>query len=142
VTLTVGWSWLLVACAAAVLAAAAGWVAGRTGGDRRPRPGRHGPAVTPPGAVPGALIDDVIAAHDLSAGSDAVRVQLERVLAAAGVQRMTVPNGAPFDPARHHVEATEAVVPGGVPMAVAREVRPGWTRGDQVIRPAGVVVWK
>lgn len=136
-TVHLGWSWLLVALGVALLTAAAGYAAGRTGGDRTAPP-----APAPPGSVPAGLVDDVVAAHDLSAGSDAIRVQLERALGAAGVQRMAVRVGAPFDPARHHVEATEPVVPGGMPMAVAREVRPGWTRGDQVLRPAGVVLWK
>jgi molecular chaperone GrpE len=47
--------------------------------------------------------------------------------------------GRPFDPTIH--EAVATVAPNGVePGTVAREVRRGWRLGDDVLRPAQVVV--
>ena len=47
--------------------------------------------------------------------------------------------GRPFDPGVH--EAVATVAPNGVvPGTVAREVRRGWRLGDEVLRPAQVVV--
>jgi len=47
--------------------------------------------------------------------------------------------GCPFDPGVH--EAVATVTPNGVvPGTVAREVRRGWRLGDEVLRPARVVV--
>lgn len=47
--------------------------------------------------------------------------------------------GLPFDPAIH--DAVETVVaPGLAPGTVAREVRRGWRLGDELLRPAEVVV--
>jgi molecular chaperone GrpE len=49
--------------------------------------------------------------------------------------------GRPFDPQVH--EAVATVAPDGVPPGtVAREVRRGWRLGDELLRPAQVVVAK
>ena len=137
--------WPIQAAAAAliaVVAAAAGYLAGRR---------------TPAPSGPGAVVDGVITAYDLARGADAVRAQLERVLHAAGVDRIGVAGGAAFDPAVHHAVGTEqaagpaaeSAVESGAESAagpapdrsVAREVRPGWRQGDRVVRPAEVIVW-
>ncbi len=64
--------------------------------------------------------------------------QLEQVLARAGVQRIAVEPGQPFDPLYH--EAVE-VRHDGVPQDTVTEVvHPGYRHDGFVIRPAQVVV--
>ncbi len=130
-----------------------------------PNPGvpRRGPAATapagrsavePPASLdPAASVDDLvaglIAAHDLasvsgpdgSEGGIAVQVQLERTLRSAGVDRMLVAVGDPFNPHFHQVAATEPAPEPGLNHRIAREVRAGWYSATGVLRPAEVIVW-
>jgi hypothetical protein len=112
-----------------------------------PAPAAH-QAARPPAAPPAvdgdrvaAVVDGVIAAHDLAANSTAVRARLEQTLLVMGVHRVSAGAGTAFDPARHHVVATEPVAEGHLDRCVVREIRPGWFAGDRLVRPAEVVVW-
>jgi hypothetical protein len=135
------WPWALACVAVALLAAAVGYTVGSRAGAA------PGPGGVPPPLAPGrldvrALVQNLIAAHDLAAGAGAVRAQLERALHAAGVHRIPVAGGAVFDPNRHHAVGTEPTVDVRADRCVAREIRAGWQMGDRVVRPAEVIVWK
>jgi molecular chaperone GrpE len=76
--------------------------------------------------------------NELAAGLRAVMEQMEAILERQGVQRIGAP-GDRFDPALHEavaVRETDAV-PDRTVVEVARS---GYGRGDQVLRPAQVVV--
>ncbi len=64
--------------------------------------------------------------------------QFEQVLARAGVQRISVEPGQPFDPAYH--EAVEVRNNGVSQDMVTEVVHPGYMHDGTVIRPARVVV--
>ncbi len=89
------------------------------------------------------LIAGLIAAHDLASipGSSAIQVQLERTLRTAGLTRIQVQEGQPFDPDEQMVAAIEPAMTEEQDRCVAREIRSGWKRRDQVVRPAEVAVW-
>lgn len=135
------WPWALAVVVAALGAATAGYVVGRH--DMRTA---NSTAPLAPVDVGGAnirrLVQDVITAHDLAAGAKAVQAQLETTLETAGVRRISVADGVPFDANRHHAVGTEPAVKGRADRCVAREIRAGWQTGDQVVRPAEVIVWK
>jgi molecular chaperone GrpE len=57
----------------------------------------------------------------------------------AGAEPVPAGAGQPFDPRVHEAIAAE-VRPGSPPGTVLREVRRGFTLGDDVLRPAHVVV--
>jgi hypothetical protein len=138
----IGWAAPLAAAFAAVCAAAVGgYLLGRRALPAIVRPAADVAAGSAAQPEPETLLDGVIAAHDLSAGADAVRVRLEQALGAAGVHRMVIEDGAVFDPGRHHAVGTAAAADDGTDRRVAREVRPGWQRGEHVVRPAEVIVW-
>lgn len=163
-------SWVLAVAAAALvaLAAAVGYAAGRRGptaGSAAPVPA----APSAPIAAEGAGADDgsdrlrgvadpapaprgcqdlvagLVGAHDLAAGNRAVCAHVEQVLRRAGVRRIPVAVGDPFDPDLHVAVAVEPPGPGPQGAAreahVAREVRPGWADGAATLRPAEVAVW-
>jgi len=89
------------------------------------------------------LVGGMISAHDLAQGptAAAVRRQLERTLNEAGVERIEVHIGEPFDVDRHSVAGTEPAADPSMSRCVAREVRPGWVLGSRVLRAVDVVVW-
>jgi molecular chaperone GrpE len=71
-------------------------------------------------------------------GLRAVLDQVESVLERQGVRRIGTA-GEPFDPSRH--EAVEVRETGDAPANAVLEVRrSGFARGDQILRPAEVVV--
>lgn len=89
-----------------------------------------------------ALVAGLIAAHDLAAGSPALRVHVETVLRGAGIYRLDAQLSQPFDASLHLVVATDdegARGDGRAPL-VTRQVRAGWRRDDGIIRPVEVVV--
>jgi molecular chaperone GrpE len=66
------------------------------------------------------------------------RMQLEKVLARAGVQRIQVKPGQPFDPTYH--EAVEVRHGNVNEPTVAAVIQPGYLHENELLRPAGVVV--
>jgi molecular chaperone GrpE len=69
-----------------------------------------------------------------------VRSELVDALARLGIESFS-PAGAPFDPGLHEAMATAPQPPGGPPSGTVVEVyQPGYRLGEQVIRPARVVV--
>lgn len=69
-----------------------------------------------------------------------VRSELSAALARVGVESFT-PAGEPFDPALHEAMATAPQPPDGPASGTVVEVyQPGYRLGEQVIRPARVVV--
>jgi molecular chaperone GrpE len=88
-------------------------------------------------------LDRAIAAADAGGDAGALRRGVELVrsgfldrLRALGVERDD-PTGQPFDPARHDAVS---VAPGGVGGSVLATLSPGYRLGDDVLRPARVVV--
>jgi hypothetical protein len=94
---------------------------------------------TDPGAVD-RLIEGLVGVHDLAEGSAAVRSQVCSVLRQAGVEIITDEPGCLFDPARQTV-VDRRIGDDGQRGTVSRVVRPGWRRGETVIRPMEVVLW-
>ncbi len=72
-------------------------------------------------------------------GFDLVEKELLNVLSRHGVARIDAAEGAPFDPSRHHaiVMVDRADLDAHT---IARELRPGFTLHDRVVRPAHVAV--
>jgi molecular chaperone GrpE len=71
-------------------------------------------------------------------GIEQVRSQAERVLALLGFEPLGAA-GEPFDPQRH--EAAEVVRDSDAPPGtVVRVLRPGYAKGDRLLRPAVVAV--
>lgn len=88
-------------------------------------------------------LDRALAAPDGKTNVDGLRRGVELVrsgfldrLRALGVER-DIPTGQLFDPARHEAVS---VVRGPVGGSVAETVSPGYSLGDEVLRPARVVV--
>ncbi len=88
-------------------------------------------------------LDRAIAAADAAGDAGALYRGVELVrsgfldrLRALGVERDD-PTGQPFDPARHDAVS---VAPGGVGGSVLATLSPGYRLGDEVLRPARVVV--
>lgn len=79
-------------------------------------------------------------AADLYQGVRLTRMQLEKVLAKAGVQRMEVEEGQAFDPTYH--EAVEVRFANLDEPIVAGVVEPGYLYENDLLRPARVVVSK
>ncbi len=71
-------------------------------------------------------------------GVQLTRSMLEKVLAHAGAERLTVEPGEPFDPAYH--EAVEVREENSEQPAVAAVVKPGYLFEGKLLRPASVVV--
>jgi molecular chaperone GrpE len=69
-------------------------------------------------------------------GVRAIRDQAVDLLAALGFPRDDE-TGIPFDPVRHEAVS---VVPGDPPGTVVAIVRPGYGKGDSLLRPAAVMV--
>jgi len=68
-----------------------------------------------------------------------VRQQFLATLESLGVRRID-PTGQPFDHALHEAVTTVAAQAGTEPGAVVGVIRPGYTIGDEVLRPAQVAV--
>jgi molecular chaperone GrpE len=87
-------------------------------------------------ALDGAATDD-----PLLEGVRLVRAELSAALARVGVESFS-PDGEAFDPVVHEAMSTVAQPPeGGTPSGTVVEVyQPGYKLGEQVIRPARVVV--
>ncbi len=86
-------------------------------------------------------LDRAIAAADgepgaLRRGVELVRASFLDRLRALGVERDD-PTGSQFDPSRHDAVS---VAPGAVTGSVLATVSPGYSLGDEVLRPARVVV--
>ena len=79
-------------------------------------------------------------AADLYQGVRLTRMQLEKVLAKAGVERMRVEEGEAFDPTYH--EAVEVRFVDVEEPIVADVVEPGYLYENDLLRPARVVVAK
>lgn len=79
-------------------------------------------------------------AADLYQGVRLTRAQLEKVLAKAGVERMTVDSGQSFDPTYH--EAVELRFAEVDEPTVAAVVQPGYLYENDLLRPARVIVVK
>jgi molecular chaperone GrpE len=90
------------------------------------------------------LVVDRIAAmgavgiEDAAEAVESVRVELLEIAARRGVRRLPAA-GAPFDPAVHEAVG-RSFVPDEFVGIVVEEVRPGFTMGDAVLRPARVTV--
>ena len=140
----VGWV-AVVALAVGVLVGR--WSARTSGGKRAPAAEAPVPAaprrepVAPARAGDPELVAGLIAAHDLAAEARATVVQahVERVLGGAGIRRIPAEPQRPFDAAVHLAVSVERSAAATAP-TVGREVRPGWSKGDTVVRPAEVVV--
>ena len=68
-----------------------------------------------------------------------VRQQFLATLEGLGVRRLE-PIGQPFDHARHEAVTTVAAPTGTEPGIIVGIVRPGYTIGDEILRPAQVAV--
>ena len=79
-------------------------------------------------------------AADLYQGVRLTHMQLEKVLAKAGVERIRVEAGQAFDPTYH--EAVEVRLAGLDEPTVAAVVEPGYLYENDLLRPARVVVSK
>ena len=68
-----------------------------------------------------------------------VRQQFLATLESLGVRRLD-PIGQPFDHALHEAVTTVAAQPNTEPGTIVGVIRPGYTMGDEVLRPAQVAV--
>ena len=104
-------------------------------GHRRPAPG---PPSSSDGESGGGKSGGPAESSHLLEGVRLVRGELQAALARAGVESFS-PLGEVFDPAWHEAMAHQPV--DGAPAGTVAEVyQPGYRLGEQVIRPARVVV--
>lgn len=88
------------------------------------------------------LTNGLIVAYDLASGDPAVRALVGQVLDANGVTMLAPHAGMAFDPEVHAAIAAQSGREAGhSPSTVASLVRPGWSHGGMVLRPAEVIVW-
>jgi len=87
-----------------------------------------------------ALISSLVALADLST-SPAQRGQASKVLATVGVERIEVGPGDDFDAELHSAVGTELTDDAGLIGQVVYVARDGWSRGDELVRAAEVIVW-
>lgn len=78
--------------------------------------------------------------HDLADGNVAVRSQVRQLLRQAGVEMISAEPGCVFDPA-WQIAVDKQVGDTKQRGTVSRIVRPGWSRGETVLRPMEVVLW-
>jgi hypothetical protein len=136
-------TWPLVICGL-VLVGAVAFGAGALVGRRRVPAAPAVPAASP-SAPPGEagevreLVLGLIGSHDLAA-DEASRHHVEQTLRRAGVVALSPPPGSAVDTRCHEVVAVAATDdPAKVGLGV-EVLRPGWTRGLAVLRPAQVRV--
>jgi molecular chaperone GrpE len=94
-------------------------------------------AAARPGAPSGAIASD--ATESLARGVELVRDQFLAKLAAFGVTRVDVV-GQPFDAARHEAVTTTPVHDAAQDGTVVAVTREGYRIGEEMLRPASVVV--
>lgn len=75
----------------------------------------------------------------LKRGVELVRAELEAALTRAGVEAYE-PDGEPFDPKLHEAISTRPAADGESSGAVVETLERGYRLGDQVLRPARVIV--
>ncbi len=74
-------------------------------------------------------------------GVQLVHLLMVQKLGELGLQRIPTV-GEPFDPARHEAASVESVKDPAQDRRVVRELKPGFTLGERVVRPALVQVGK
>jgi molecular chaperone GrpE len=77
--------------------------------------------------------------HHLTAGIRLVQQKMVDALKRAGIEQYS-PKGEPFDPHFHEAVAQQPAVDGAQPGTVLEVVQSGYRLGDDVLRPARVVV--
>jgi molecular chaperone GrpE len=77
--------------------------------------------------------------HHLTAGIRLVQQKMVEALKRAGIEQYS-PKGEPFDPHLHEAVAQQPAVDGAQPGTVLEVVQNGYRLGDDVLRPARVVV--
>jgi molecular chaperone GrpE (heat shock protein) len=87
------------------------------------------------------LVLALIACLDALDPDEEAAEQARAALAAAGVTEMTV-EGARFDRRRHRAQGRVDTGDPARDWVVAQGVRAGWARGDTVLRPADVWVYR
>ncbi len=83
--------------------------------------------------------DDGSEANAIEKGLRLVHAQFSDVLRGLGVARIET-SGVAFDPGLHEALMTQPVTDAALENRVLHEVRPGFRRGDQVLRAAQVIV--
>lgn len=91
-------------------------------------------------AVPPTLITELLTLADLATGP-AIASQVRRVLRSIGIDPIEPAVGSPLDLDGLEVVATTPAPDAAHHERVARVHRPGWRRGDEVLRPAAVELW-
>jgi hypothetical protein len=115
---------------------------GRTG-----EPAHEGVDVRPEGQDGGGIrSDESVMAGELvdlleAVPSDSLRYRIRRVLSDAGIVEYGA-DGEVFDPERHNVVDVESTDDPSRESRIARTVRPGFSDGARVIRPAEVLVYR
>lgn len=105
---------------------------------RAPEPRRHFP---PEDGLVGDLIEGLIASYDLST-TDGQRVRVLAALRRANVTCLQPSAGEEFDPSLHLALDSQEATSRGRPGQIARTERPGWKRGEELLRHPEVVVWR
>jgi molecular chaperone GrpE len=77
--------------------------------------------------------------HHLTAGIRLVQQKMLEALRRTGIEPFS-PQGEPFDPHQHEAVAQQPAADGTVPGTVVEVVQNGYRLGDDVLRPARVVV--
>ena len=77
--------------------------------------------------------------HHLTAGIRLVQQKMVEALRRAGIEQYA-PKGEPFDPHLHEAVAQQPATDGAQPGTVLEVVQNGYRLGDDVLRPARVVV--
>jgi len=79
------------------------------------------------------------AEHHLTAGIRLVQQKMLDALRRAGIEQFS-PKGEPFDPHQHEAVAQQPAADGAAPGTVLEVVQNGYRLGEDVLRPARVVV--
>jgi hypothetical protein len=99
------------------------------------------PVERDPAALVDGLVDGLIASHDL-ADTDGQRARITATLRRAGIAIVDPATGERFDPERHRAMRSAPAPSPEDRERVASVERPGWVRGEQVLRYPEVVVWQ
>jgi hypothetical protein len=106
------------------------------GGDDHPGGEHSGGIHSGESVIAGELVDLLEAVP-----SDSLRYRIRRVLSNAGIVEYGA-DGEVFDPERHNVVDIESTDDPTRESRIARTVRPGFSDGARVIRPAEVLVYR